>query len=321
MVGVEANPNPVSVPAPGPAPDRLCTGLSWFDEKPALTAVEGGSLSLKALTPGTRLALSWSGRRRCVGWTAPGTGRTPCADDAGIDPAATLAQCPACQNRDHGLAIARDRVTDDGRAYQLYLAWFAPGMLKVGITGVQRGVARLLEQGAIGYTVIATGTLPAARRAELTLSASGLAKERYRSRAKVEAWWGLPETEGLRSALTEGRGRALRILADHTLDALPDGPLVDNTAFFGLTDGAPATYHEVEALADIGSLAGEVRAVIGKHVFVAADAAAPLLLDTRLLAGRHTVPIAEAANGGLAVTGVRTAERRRPLVYDTPTLF
>jgi hypothetical protein len=318
MVGVNATPNPVSVPAPTPSPDRLCTGLSWFEERPALTAVEGGDLRLKALTPGSRLALTWSGRRRCVGWTAPGSGRTPCADDADIEAGATLAQCPACQNRDHGLAVARDRVTDDGQKYQLYLAWFAPGMLKVGITAVQRGVARLLEQGAIGYTLIATGSLPAIRRAEITLSASGLAKERYRSRAKVEAWWALPETDGLRSALTEARGKALRMLADHTLDLVPDGPIIDNTAFFGLADGAPATYHEVEALDEDGTLAGEVRAVIGKHVFVAADDdGAPLLVDTRLLAGRHTV----AAGDGAATSGVRTAERRRPMLYDTPTLF
>jgi len=295
----------------------LCTGLSWFEERPALTAVDGGDLRLKALAPGTRLALTWSGRRRCIGWTAPGTGRTPCAGDADIDAGSTLAQCPACQNRDHGLAIARDRITDDGRSYQLYLAWFAPGMLKVGITAVQRGVARLLEQGAIGYTLIATGPLPAIRRAELTLSASGLAKERYRSRAKVEAWWGLPDAEGLRSALTEARSRALRILADHVVEAFPDGPIIDNTAFFGLTDGAPATYHEVEALDDTGTLVGEVRTVIGKHVLVAVDDGAPLLLDTRLLAGRHTV----AAGDGARVGGMRTAERRRPLVYDTPTLF
>jgi hypothetical protein len=323
MVGVEPTSNSVSVPEPSPAPDRLCTGLSWFEEKPALTAVEGGDLRLKALNPGTRLALNWSGRRRCIGWTAPGKGRTPCADDADIDPSATLAQCPACQNRDHGLAVARDRVTDDGQAYQLYLAWFAPGMLKVGITALHRGVARLLEQGAIGYTVIATGTLPAARRAELTLSASGLAKERYRTRAKVEAWWALPEPDGLHSALTEGRGKALRILADHTLDTLPDGPLVDNTDFFGLSAGAPATYHEVEALEPTGSLVGEIRAVIGKHVFMEVADGAPLLLDTQLLAGRHAVPVAEGAEGadGAGVVGVRTAERRRPLLYDMPTLF
>ncbi|WP_344672294.1 DUF2797 domain-containing protein [Catenulispora yoronensis] len=305
------------VPAPAPAADRLCTGLSWFEERPALTAVEGGDLRLKALMPGTRLALTWSGRRRCVGWTAPGTGRTACADDAGIDTASKLAQCPACQSRDHGLAVARDRVTDDGRTYQLYLAWFAPGMLKVGITAEQRGVARLLEQGAIGYTLIATGPLPAIRRAELTLSSAGLAKERYRSRAKVEAWWALPETDGLRSALTEARTRALRILADHSIDPIPDGPIIDNTAFFGLADGAPATYHEVEALEESGTLAGEVRAVIGKHVFVSVADGAPLLLDTRLLAGRTTAVAGEDA----VVAGVRTAERRRPLLYDTPTLF
>ncbi|NUP51754.1 MAG: DUF2797 domain-containing protein [Catenulispora sp.] len=306
-----------SAPAQEPAADRLCTGLSWFEERPALTAVEGGDLRLKALIPGARLALSWSGRRRCIGWTAPGTGRTACAENAEIDAGATLAQCPLCQSRDHGLAVARDRVTDDGRSYQLYLAWFAPGMLKVGITAVQRGVARLLEQGAIGYTVIATGSLPAIRRAELTLSASGLAKERFRSRAKVEAWWGLPETAGLNSALAEARGKALRILAEHTIEAIPDGPITDNTEFFGLGDGAPATYREVEALDEDGTLAGEVRAVIGKHIFVAVGDGAPLLLDSRLLAGRHTAAAGEDA----AVAGVRTAERRRPLVYDTPMLF
>ena len=312
-----------SVPAQGPSPDRLCTGLSWFEDRPALTAVEhtssaeGGALRLKALTRGSRLALTWSGRRRCVGWTAPGTGRTPCAEDADIDPAATLAQCPACQNRDHGLAVARDRVVDDGREYQLYLAWFAPGMLKVGITGVHRGVARLLEQGAIGYTVIATGPLPAIRRAELTLSATGLAKERFRSRAKVEAWWGLPETGELRTALTEARAKALRILAAHSVEPVPDGPIIDNTVFFGLGDGAPAPYHEVEALDDSGTLVGGIHAVIGKHMFVAVADGALLLLDSRLLAGRHTV----AAGEGATIAGVRTAERRRPLVYDTPTLF
>ena len=57
--------------------------------------------------------------------------------------------------------------------------------------------------------------------------------------------------------------------------------------------------------------------MIGKHLFVAVDDGAPLLLDTRLLAGRHTV----AAGEGAATSGVRTVERRRPLLYDTPTLF
>jgi hypothetical protein len=37
-----------------------------------------------------------------------------------------------------------------------------------------------------------------------------------------------------------------------------------------------------------------------------------------LLAGRHTGPVTEASSGAI---GVRTTERRRPLMYDTPTLF
>lgn len=314
---------PGAIPAQGGAPDEgwLCTGLHWAGTQPVLATVSGAREHLRPLEPGRRIALSWSGTRHCVGWSAPGTGRTPCPDANPVGAATTLAQCESCQARDHGLAIARDRIVDDGRVYQLYLAWFAPGMLKVGITAEARGVARLLEQAAIGYTIVATGPLPAIRRAELTLSGTGLARERFRARAKVEAWWHLPQSATLHEALAEARARALGIVAGHDLAAVPDGPIVDQTGLFGFAAGSPAAYEEVEALDDTGTLRGVARPVVGKHVFVdVAGRRLPVLLDLRLMAGRRLA----AEPGGApedGCAGLRVVERRKPVIYDAPTLF
>jgi hypothetical protein len=314
---------PGGIPAQGGAPDEawLCTGLHWAGTQPVLVTTSGTREHLRPLTAGGRITLSWSGARRCVGWSAPKTGRTPCPDGNPVGAATTLAQCESCQARDHGLAIARDRVVDDGRIYQLYLAWFAPGMLKVGITAEARGVARLLEQAAIGYTVIATGPLPAIRRAELTLSGTGLARERFRSRAKVEAWWHLPQSDVLHEALTEARDRALGILGAHTLSPVPDGPIVDQTGLFGFGTGSPAAYQEVEALDDAGTLAGVARPVVGHHLFVdVAGRRLPVLLDLRLVAGRRLTAGGDEA-GADPCTGLHVVERRKPVIYDAPTLF
>lgn len=315
------------IPAQGGAPDEewLCTGLHWSGTSPVLVTVSGAREHLRPLEPGTRLALRWSGARYCVGWYAPGTGRTPCPDRRTVGGATTLAQCESCQARDHGLAIARDRIADDGRVYQLYLAWFAPGMLKVGITAEARGVARLLEQAAIGYTVIATGPLPAIRRAEITLSGTGLARERFRARAKVEAWWHLPQPDALRDALGAARERALGILAGHGLSPIPAGPIVNQTELFGFGAGSPAAYQEVEALADDGALAGVAHPVVGKHLFLDVPGQRlPLLLDLRLLAGRMLAaegPAGADADVGAGYVGLRVVERRKPVIYDAPTLF
>jgi hypothetical protein len=315
-----------------PSTDWICTGLHWIDGEPTLIARRGDEEHKRVLHRGQSVAWRWSGPRRCTGWWAPATGRRPCPRRAVIDARATMSQCPLCQSRDAGLAIARDRIVDDGREYQLYLAWFAPGMLKVGLTAVSRGNARLLEQAAIAYTIIATGSLPAIRRAELTLSRSGLATERVRARAKAESWWRLADAspEDKQSELADARTRALHILADHAIQALSEGPIVDNTLVFGLQDAVPTAYQEITSLADAGSLAAVVRDPIGKHVFLDAGDGTPLLLDTRLLAGHSVAPAADVETGaegepgreaGLGHAGLHLVERRRPELYDMPMLF
>ena len=285
----------------------ICTGLHWQDGRPVLTAENGSRVHERVLTAGMCCGWRWSGARRCTGaWTS--AGRRPCPHAATVDAAATVAQCQACQNADRGLALARDRILDDGRTYTLYLAWFGTGMLKVGITAAARGTSRLLEQAALAFTIVGRGALPAVRRAELTVSRTGLARERYRSRAKTDRWWGLPGPEERRSEITELRARVLALLDGHRLDLFGDAPVTDNTALFGLTDGAPAGYREITALHDDGVLAGALHPPVGRYLFLdTPDHDVPLLLDTRLLTGRILT-----AAGDQHCSGLDLAERNRP---------
>ncbi|MFD0566984.1 hypothetical protein ACFQ2M_37300 [Kitasatospora saccharophila] len=167
------------------------TGLRWQDGAPRLTATDGRERHARPLADGTPVAWRIAGPRRCTGARTE-RGHRPCPHRATVPAEGTTSQCPPCQNADRGLQLARDRILDDGREYRLYLAWFAPGLLKVGLTAVERGTARLLEQAALAWTFVARGPLPVVRRAELALAHARLARERIPAAAKYPAWWNLP---------------------------------------------------------------------------------------------------------------------------------
>ncbi|MFJ6141836.1 hypothetical protein [Kitasatospora sp. NPDC092286] len=310
----------------------ISTGLHWKDGRPVLSAVNGGRVHERAAAPGTEVGWLLTGPRRCTGaWIAGMPERTPCPHRAAIDPGGGAVQCAACQSVDRGLALARDQILDDGRTYLLYLAWFGDGLLKVGLTAEQRGTSRLLEQGALAYTFAARGGLPAVRRAELTVAAAGLARERFTSRVKLDHWWRHGDADGRRAILADARGRAHRLLHGHAVELLPARPVTDHIDLFGLAEGAPAAYRQVTGLASGAVVAGTLRPPIGRHLFLdppeaqeiqgtqgrpetpggAADAAdsTPLLLDTRLLTGWTLTPVTGRRPEGLALrTRVRPRE-------------
>src|ERR1700678_1140170 len=90
--------------------------------------------------------------------TTPPPPRRPCLAAARMPAGTTDAQCPACAAADRGRQIARDTALgDDDRDYLLYLAWFGPSLVKIGLPAADRGRDRLLEQGAITFTPLATG--------------------------------------------------------------------------------------------------------------------------------------------------------------------
>ncbi|MFE4974182.1 DUF2797 domain-containing protein [Kitasatospora sp. NPDC056651] len=292
----------------------ISTGLSWQDGRAVLAAARGAQVHERAVTPGAEVGWLLGGPRRCVGaWLAGATERTPCPHHAVIDPAAGATQCPACQSVDRGLALARDQILDDGRTYLLYLAWFGEGLLKVGLTAEQRGDSRLLEQGALAYAFTARGGLPAVRRAELTVAASGLARERFKSRLKTDQWWSHGDAPYRRTVLTEARARAHRLLDGHAVEPLADRPVVDHVERYGLAGGAPEAYREIAGLADGAVVAGRLRPPVGRHLFLdQTDGSGPLLLDTRLLTGWTLSPVTGRGSEGLTLH-----ERLRPAEPDT----
>jgi hypothetical protein len=310
------------------------TGLRWRDGRPVLTAARGELTHQRVVAPGTTIGWRLGGPRRCTG-ARTAAGHRPCPHGAEIAPAAKSAQCAPCQGADLGLALARDQIVDDGRTYRLYLAWFGTGLLKVGLTAEERGTARLQEQAALAYTFVGRGRLPAVRRAELTVAQAGLARERLTGRLKIDRWWGLPGAAERHVQLTELRAAVLRLLDGHGLELLPDGPVVDQCALFGLADGAPPAYRVVTALAAGATLGGLLRAPVGRYLFVdpsgtdpsgtntsdtepsgtdpsgtnaSAAEATPLLLDTGLLTGWRLSATTPGPPSGVTLRACRRPE-------------
>lgn len=228
------------------------------------------------------------------------------------------AQCPACAGSDRGRALARDTVLgDDDRTYTLYLAWFGPGLLKVGLTAADRGRDRLLEQGAIAAILLGTGPYTAIRRAERTISSAGLATERIGARAKADAWWTLPDSAERARHVLDARTAVL----DHS--PLPDGvtpripQVVDQTAAFGLTKPIPDSYTEVKTVSDAAVLTGTVRAVIGRRLLLNTPGGV-ILADMRRIAGWQITPTDTTEPKGLDLT---PRNRPRGDHDDQPSLF
>ena len=173
--------------------------------------------------------------------------------------------------------LARNAIIDDGREYALYLAWFGPGLTKVGLTATERGTDRLAEQGALAFSWLACGQLPAVRAAEQRISASGLAPEQRQRRVKLATWWRLPDETQRHTDLRTAYQRIIETVPwptglDHNAYAV-----VDQVELFGL-NALPDSCQEVAALASGAVLSGTVRCAVGRD----------LLLDTPegpLLAG------------------------------------
>lgn len=251
--------------------------------------------------PGSPVSWTLHGPRQCTGaWT--GTARRPCPASAQVPAAGADTQCPACASADRGRQIARDAALgDDGREYLLYLAWFGPGLVKIGLTAADRGRDRLLEQAAIAFTPLAAGPYTPIRQAERLASAAGLAAERISARAKLTAWWRLPPPAERAAQLTAARDRiAAQVTWPGRVRLLPCA-VTDQAADLGLNQ-PPGGYTEITGFSDPATLAGQILLAAGRHLLLN-TAHGPLLADMRHAAGRVIRPAAiTALPSGLSLT-------------------
>ncbi|MDT0476510.1 DUF2797 domain-containing protein [Streptomyces sp. DSM 41014] len=262
-----------------------CSGLRWVDGVPELVW-DGGRRS--ALTWGKRVAFKVAdgGVRTCVG----ARGHL-CPMRAVVSARSTGARCEECARLDRAHSVAADTLADDPRPYRVYLAWFGPGLVKVGITRVERGSVRLLEQGAVCFSWLGTGPLMAARRSEELLRAALKVPDRIPYADKRAVRSALPGTEAERAA--EVRALHARAVAlDGWPESLAREPCltVDHFGVFGLADLPPAL-GEVSGLVAGGALSGELVAAAGPDLHLdLADGRGVVVLDTRLLRGWELGP-------------------------------
>ncbi|MYW05818.1 DUF2797 domain-containing protein, partial [Streptomyces sp. SID3343] len=234
---------------------HLATGIRWWDGLPHLVLTDPDTAdsattatatatatadeqSLQPLTPGTITGWHFDGPRECVGIRRKAGRRVPCPRRTALPETAARSQCDACALADPGRKLARDQAMDDPRPFSLYLAWFGPGLLKVGLTATERRAARLADQGAPMFTWLAHGPLIPIRSTERACSATGLVRERLPHKAKVAAWW-QPRPTGDPQELADVHARLTPLLPE----SLTPAPCrIENlTRFYGLTEPPPLT--------------------------------------------------------------------------------
>ncbi|GAA4083158.1 DUF2797 domain-containing protein [Streptomyces shaanxiensis] len=263
-----------------------CKGLRWSASGPEL-AWDGGRRS--ALTWGKRVAFGVAdgGVRTCVG--ARGHA---CPVRAVVPGRSTGARCEECARLDRAHSVAADTIADDPRPYHVYLAWFGPGMTKVGITALERGSARLLEQGAVCFSWLGAGPLMAARRTEELLRAALRVPDRIPYGDKRAVRSALPASAAERAAeVVDLHARAAGLPGwPESLDREPCQP-VDHAGVFGLAD-LPAAVGEVSGLVAGGAVSGRLVAAAGPDLHVETGGGV-VVVDTRLMTGWELVPVAE----------------------------
>lgn len=278
-----------------------CTGLRWPHGEPVLGWARSdgsGRGRVSVLAYGKEFGFRAEGVRTCLG--ARGN---LCPAGAPVPARGTGARCAECARLDRAHSVAADTIADDPRTYRVYLAWFGPGMVKVGITGEAREAARLREQGAVVFSWLGRGPLMAARRTEELLRSALGVPDRVPYARKRAARDDLPgpveraaEIEGLyeRAAALDGAGWP------GALERLPF-EAVDHAGAFGLDGAAPAA-RVVTELVDGGVVAGRLVAAAGPDLHLETADDGIVVLDTRLVTGWDLV--GADARAGMSVPAV-----------------
>lgn len=316
-----------------------CTGVRWrVGGGPVLGWYAPGRGERESpLAFGGAVAFRVRGGRRCLGVRRGGRW-TPCPVAAAVPGRATRAQCEECARVDRAHSVAADTFADDPRPYHVYVAWFGPGLVKVGITGVARGGARLLEQGAVAYAWLGRGPLMAARRTE----------ELLRTALGVPDRIAYARKRALRAQLPDAAERARDLAEVHrkaaALDGWPDAlerlapEVVDHGGVFGLDalgradgPGGPAgAGRVVDELTDGGVVDGTLLAAAGPDLHLEVGACGDargmeVVVDTRLMSGWRLVGVGEpeeeagtsgpdAGRSGARRAGVTVPMREIPVV-------
>ncbi|MEV8565651.1 DUF2797 domain-containing protein [Streptomyces sp. NPDC051322] len=276
-------------------------GLRWGAEGPRLVWEGRGRASALVYGGDIGFRVADVGERTCVG-----ARRNACPVRAPVPGRGTQARCAECARLDRAHSVAADTIADDPQTYRVYLAWFGPGLVKVGITAEARGSARLLEQGAVAFGWLGRGPLMAARRTEELLRSALGVPDRIPYASKRAVRSRLPAPEQRAAEVREVHGRAVALPGwPGSLERMA-GEVVDHAQVFGLAGLTDATAAVSELVAG-GVVAGRLVAAAGPDLHLAFADGKLTVLDTRLMVGwgitatepgaETTVPVRRLATG------------------------
>lgn len=173
----------------------ILTHVGFRDNKPVIELQESDKIVERPIISES-LTLSFdSSQRYCTGWHDLDSGQSHvCPDSAKVE--AKFTQCPGCQRRTgfnpafyHASSVSSQQDKRNHEPHFLYLAYFAPNVIKVGISYSGRDNARLLEQGArAAYILDTLPTALIARQYEEQISKMVNIYEHLTSRRKRELW-------------------------------------------------------------------------------------------------------------------------------------
>lgn len=141
----------------------LLSNMGFNQEDKPFISLQQGDAFVNLYPLGETLSLIFSTDvRRCIGWGDISTGeRFVCPESTEIDP--KYEQCQPCQKRTgfnpafyHATSVSKQQEERNLKPHILYLAYFAPDLVKVGISLASRGNSRLLEQGARSALILDT---------------------------------------------------------------------------------------------------------------------------------------------------------------------
>ncbi|MYV51020.1 DUF2797 domain-containing protein [Streptomyces sp. SID3212] len=279
--------------------------MGWAGGTPVLRWRRGGGVGVRresAVARGSVVGFRAVGVRVCRG--ARGN---PCPVNGELGGRGTGGLCVECARLDRLHSVAADALADDPRVYRVYVAWFGPGLVKVGITREERGSARLLEQGAVVFSWLGRGPLMAARRAEELVRVALGVPDRipYAEKRRVRA--GLPGVAERAEEVRRTHARAGALAGwPESLERI-GFEAVDHGAVFGL-DGLPPAGGVVRELVAGGCVTGRLLAASGPDLHLATAAGVGRGVEVGGGGGGGVVVLDTRLMKGWELTGVRDGE-------------
>jgi len=266
----------------------LITGSSYQDGRLEIEW-RGESKKTSALSVGSEIRLKFISGRECIGYRPSDAGSLLNCPDQNID--INTSQCQECLQRAKIIPCLRCDgevcrntskrdfcVQPDNHA--LYLASFAPGIIKVGVSRWTRRQERLLEQGAKRAIIIARDDGQMIRRHETMINKFGY-PDRLSSQEKLRYLGRVNPTKELDQELIDAYEKIKPRMYAPWLDQveivdLPDQKAIDGLEFAQLWRPDKNKLH---------SLTGTIKAIVGRLIILTDDNPQPFAIDVKDLVG------------------------------------